>query len=87
MPKEPSRRDSARNIEPADGRPRDLREQLQTAVNTNITKTVEDGIKGIDRLKKQAVDNLNRRGITNVEEIAESAADLFKKLLVRGISK
>lgn len=70
-----------------DQRPRSLEEQLQTAVNAQITDTVTKGIEGIDRLKQTALKHLSARGLTGLEEIGDSAADLVKRLLVRGISK
>ena len=77
-----------RNAAAADsGRPRSLREELQEAVNKNIVGTVEQGMNGIDQAKARGLAELERRGITGMEEIADSAATLFKRLLLRGISK
>lgn len=68
-------------------REKPLREQLHEAVNANLLQTVKQGIDGIDQLKVLGVKELKRRGIVDMEEIANSAGDLLKKLLIRGISK
>ena len=68
-------------------RTRPLREQLHEAVNTNITRTVTEGLKGVDNLTARGKAELKRRGIEGMDEIADTAGDLFKRLLVRGISK
>ena len=73
--------------EPIDVRPKPLREQLHHAVNENITRVVTDGLKGVDSLTERGKAELKRRGLTGMDDIAESAGDLLKRLLVRGISK
>jgi hypothetical protein len=87
MPRQPQQPVAARrNITPAD-RPRPLREQLHEAVNANIAQTVKQGIEGVDQLKARGLRELERRGLTGMSEVCDSAADLVKKLLIRGISK
>jgi hypothetical protein len=87
MPKEAQHRPT-RPAEPlAPQRTRPIREQLHEAVNHNITRTVTEGLKGIDDLAARGKRELQRRGITGMDEIADSAADLVKKLFIRGISK
>ncbi len=73
--------------EPIDPRQKPLREQLHRAVNDNITRTVTEGLKGVDTLTERAKAELKRRGLEGMDEIADSAGDLLKRLLVRGISK
>jgi len=71
--------------EPARVRP--IREQLQAAVNENTVQIVERGMGGIDKAKAQALAAFERRGIAGMEEIAETAANFLKAVLVRGVSK
>lgn len=73
--------------EPIDPRQKPLREQLHRAVNHNITRTVTEGLAGVDTLTERAKAELKRRGLAGMDEIADSAGDLLKRLLVRGISK
>lgn len=68
-------------------RTKPLREQLHEAINHNITRTVTEGLAGVDTLASHGKAELKRRGIAGMDEIADSAADLVKRLLVRGISK
>ncbi|HEX4309165.1 MAG TPA: hypothetical protein VHZ25_04005 [Acidobacteriaceae bacterium] len=88
MPKQPQQPiPEPRPAPAATGRSKPLREQLHEAVNANIAQTVKQGLDSIDQLKVHAIADLERRGITGMEEIGESAADLVKRLLLRGISK
>jgi hypothetical protein len=87
MPKKPTEPTARPDAAPATNRTRPLREQLHEAVNANITRTVTEGLKGVDDMTARGKAELKRRGIEGMDEIADTAGDLFKRLLVRGISK
>jgi hypothetical protein len=48
---------------------------------------VRDGLTSVDKWAKDAQKSLERRGITVSDEVANEAAELVKRFLVRGISK
>lgn len=72
---------------PPSTRARPIREQLHEVINENTSRIVKNGLKGIDQIAADAKANLKHRGFAGTEEIVDSAADLVKRLFVRGISK
>lgn len=68
-------------------RQKPLKQQLHEAANKTIVRIAEDGFREIDSLKAQGIEALKARGVHGFEEIGESAADLVKKLFLRGLTK
>lgn len=80
---EPIRRAS----EPPAKRTKPLREQLHEVVNDQLVDMAEKGFHHIDRGKDLIVKKLESKGITGMEQIAETGANFLKALIARGISK
>lgn len=84
---DPVEQSTAQNPATRPARRKPVREQLHQAVNTNLTALVENGFKDIDRGKRRLVRKLAKKGITGVDELADTGANLLKALILRGISK
>jgi len=64
-----------------------LREQLHEAVNSQLTDMAERGFAEIDNGKNKLLAKLEQRGVTGMEQIADTGAQFIKALIARGISK
>jgi hypothetical protein len=77
-------------LRPADPQPlrrKPLREQLQQFANDQLIDMAEKGFAEIDARKARMVKKLQDKGITGMEEIADTGAALLKALIARGVSK